>query len=118
VYLTSGDGEDGLGWLLHAQDTVHDQEHDDGQQSREHCAQQVVRAAVLGDGHHLSNHVADKVHPRDGRAERKAGDDKVGRLAGKLGGDLGNAHLYYFFRKKVVTHRLGRKAPPGRSWHT
>ena len=90
--LTGRHCKDGLGRLGRAEHLVHQQEHDDGQQRREDGAQQVVRAAVLGHGHHLGNHVADQVHPRDGRAEGKAGNDKVGGLAGKLGGNLGNAH--------------------------
>ncbi len=99
VNLAGSDGKDGLGWLLHTQHAVHRQEHDDGQQRREDGAQQVVRAAILGDGHDLSNHVTDKVHPRDGRAERKAGDDKVGRLAGKLRSNLGDAHCTIYLEK-------------------
>lgn len=101
IYLTGrGHCEDRLGRLGRAQELVHQQEHDDGQQRREHGAQQVVRAAVLGHGHHLSNHVADQVHPRDGGAERKAGNDKVGGLAGKFRGNLGNAHCTVYSEKK------------------
>lgn len=39
VGLAGSDGKDGLGWLLYAHQTVHDQEHDDGQQRREDGAQ-------------------------------------------------------------------------------
>ena len=58
IHLASRHGKDGLGRLGRAEHLVHQQEHDDRQQRREDGAQQVVRAAVLGHGHHLGDHVA------------------------------------------------------------
>ena len=92
-FFLAGHGKDGLSRSLRAQSLVHDEEHDEGKQGREDGAEQVVRAAVLGHGHHLGNHVADQVHPRNRGTEREAGNDKVGGLGHKLGRNLSDAHF-------------------------
>lgn len=110
-----GHGKDGLCGLLHLEDALHDQEHDDGQQGRENGAEQVVRAAILGHGDDLRNDEPNQIHPRDGGAERETGDDKLGRLGGELAGNLGHGtHLLRLTQKKIIRTRT---LPPGQSWN-
>ena len=58
---------------VHLLETSQDHHHNDGQQRGEHCAQQVVAAAVLADIHQLGNDPTDHVHPRNGRGKEETG---------------------------------------------
>ena len=93
-----GDGKDGLSRLGHIENALHDEEHDDGEQGGENSTQQIVRATILGHRHDLSNDEPNQVHPRNGRAKSKASNNKLGRLGGKLAGNLGHGtHLCTFW---------------------
>lgn len=114
-YLTSH-GENRLRRRLGAECLVHHKEHNNREQRGEHGAQEVVRATVTGDRHHLSNDVPHKVHPSNGCAERKSGHHKVGRLTGKLRGNLGDRAHFTFERE--INQSLEDNPPPGQSSST